>query len=398
MKKLLLLLLYTSFAQAQVDFTKIYHPIINEAELAIVDTNYHEALQFYNEAFANVNKPFAKDYYNAAICATLIGKMPIAFDFLEKIVEKGYPADSLRRDNFFKLVADTCKKWNDFEKHARLIKPNLNHELRDTLRNMQFSKYKPVYTPLTAELRKFYKENIKEKWVRTDSLLLLQNMPENLLSQRDSIAAINTSKEISLNKEIIKKTIQIIELYGFPDENMIGLNQYLPGSFNRWGYRKENNSYFLESTYITEILSFNYQDSIDIIPIVKQAIRQGKIPPNTIQKLINYSTNEPCTMGRVNIFQLRLENNLNCDNLTGKDKTEKWFWKKERSATLSEYEINERRQSLGLEKLEDAYRKAFFKANPTPFIIYGGSYQSELSYIASCDGIDKLIKDTIVIK
>ena len=91
MKNLLLILVFLfpyRVLFAQGDFTRIYHPIINSAELAIVDTNYYEALDYYKAAFDNVKKPFAKDYYNASICAAMVGKMSTMFDYLEKIVEK----------------------------------------------------------------------------------------------------------------------------------------------------------------------------------------------------------------------------------------------------------------------------------------------------------------------
>ena len=90
MKKLLLLIIFLFSLSGQVgfgqgDFTRIYHPIINSAELAIVDTNYYEALDYYKAAFDNVKKPFAKDYYNAAICAAMLGKTNTVFDYLEKM-------------------------------------------------------------------------------------------------------------------------------------------------------------------------------------------------------------------------------------------------------------------------------------------------------------------------
>ena len=144
---------------AQGDFTRIYHPIINEAELAIVDTNYYEALDSYKEAFANVKKPFAKDYYNAAICAAMIGKMPLVYDYLEKIVEKGYPSDSLRKDVFFHYVADTCKRWATFEKQMKLVKPTINWEVRDSLNRLYALSNREFYTPLTAELREYFAQN-----------------------------------------------------------------------------------------------------------------------------------------------------------------------------------------------------------------------------------------------
>jgi hypothetical protein len=404
MKKLLLLvLLYSSISYAQVDFTRVYHPIINEAELAIVDTNYHEALSFYNEAFTNVEKPFAKDYYNAAICATLVGKMPVAFDFLEKIVAKGYRVENFRKDSFFKIVADTSKQWKAFEAHAQLIKPHINSVLRDSVLKLYRTMTLPPTTPLTADLRSYIKEHGKtEKWMPVDSLLIIRSMPANLLSQIDSLRKINTAKSAIIYREGFLQIYKMLELNGFPDENVLGLNQPIQSKTEGYFHSSSSAAYLYESSIIGNILSMtSFQQSvekIDIVPLIKQAIREGRVHPSIIKSLIGYSTDEPCTMGRVLVVQLKLENNLNCPDSSWQQKSERFYWKKEKSSSLSDIEINERRQNLGLERLDDAYRKAFFKARPTSFLIYGGSYQSELAYIPSCELIDKMIKGAVVLK
>lgn len=402
-KLLLLLLLYSSISYAQIDFTRIYHPIINEAELAIVDTNYHEALSFYKEAFANVEKPFAKDYYNAAICATMVGKMPVVFDFLEKIVEKGYQVENFRKDNFFKNVADTCLQWKSFEKQARLIKPIYNKEIRDSLQKMYYSVLNPPAVPITPGLRAYLKEHAKDqKWMPVDSLLVIGDMPKVLVEQIDSLRKLNNAKSADVTRYTFLHLQKMLDVHGFIDENMLGLNQWIqPGPA---GIIRSNPypAFLYQSTIVGDILSFSsFQQSIekiDISPMIKQAIREGKVHPAIIKSLISYSTDEPCTMGRVLVVQLRLEDNLSCPDNNWQQKTERAYWKKEKSASLSEIEINERRQNLGLERLDDAYRKAFFKARPTHFLIYGGSYQSELAYIPNCDLIDKMTKGAVVLR
>jgi len=397
MKKLLLqLLLYSSVSWAQTDFTRVYHPIVNEAELAIVDTDYYEALQFYNEAFANVEKPFAKDYYNAAICATLIGKMPMAFDYLEKIVEKGYVVSQFRKDAFFKNVADTCKQWADFEKRALQIKPSFNTQLRDTLQKIHRQRFTYRYVPITADLRNFTKPRLKDaKWVPVDSLLYLPDMPKNLVAQQDSLHKINLTTDLTRAREVFQKILQLIEINGYPDENMLGLNA--PVSTANTNVFNTTGSYLLQNTLLLETFQEKVEQT-NILSMLKQAVRDGKAHPSMLKSLIDYSTEEPLTMGRVLIVQLRLENNLNCPNDNWEEKKDKFFWKKERSGTMSDTEINEKRLNIGMEKLEDAYKKAFFKANPTPFLISGGSYQAELAYIPNCELINKTINGAVVLR
>jgi hypothetical protein len=429
MKKLLLFLfLFTTFggkgAFAQDDFTRIYHPIINEAELAIVDTNYYEALDFYKEAFANVKKPFAKDYYNAAICAAMTGKLSLTFDYLEKIVEKGYPSDSLRKDVFFHYVADTCKRWGDFEKQMRLVKPNINWEIRDSLKVLYALAIKENYTPLTPELRKYYKEkyNVKADTVEgkpiifqirfpTDSLIFDSRMPKEIKKQQDSIQKINNNKYSTNIKTAFQKTVNLIEMNGFPDETMIGLTGF-DARFSRpyrnfVVYEQDFNLSMLDKNLIINILgSSPFTYGKEILPILIQAIRDGKLIPHQINR-INFSIFNTNTknfenklsyygMGKVQVLQLQLESNLVCENAKGIEN--KKFWKKEKIIDYSEAEINEKRQDIGIEKLADAYKKAFFKANPTPFIINGGSYQKELSYISSCEVLEKMIKESIIVR
>lgn len=404
MKKLFWLLWFSGFiSYAQTDFTRIYHPIINEAELAIVDTSYYEALEFYKEAFANVEKPFAKDYYNAAICATLIDKMPLAFDFLEKIVEKGYQVKNFRKDNFFKTVADTCKQWAAFEKRALLIKPHIDTELSDSLRKIYQHMHLPPFARITPQLRDYYKTHNKDtKWVPVDSLIFMKEMPKLLLAQVDSLRKVNDTKRAIATEEAFMKTYRILESVGFPDENLIGLNQETPKEFLVMGSYIHSKSFLLENTFIPSILSSALSTQkgpdIDIMPLIKQAIRDGRAHPAIISWLMNYSPDEPYTMGRVLVFQVRLENNTPCPNNKQTENPEQFFWRKEKPSILTEHEINEKRQSIGLEKLEDTYKKAFFKARPTPFLIYTGIYQAELSYVANCEMMEKMIAGAVLIR
>lgn len=405
---------------AQADFTRIYHPIINEAELAIVDTNYYEALDFYKEAFANVKHPFAKDYYNAAICASMVGKLPLTFDYLEKIVEKGYPSDSLRKDIFFHYVADTCKQWNDFEKQMRLVKPTINIELRDSLKKLYTLSVNEVYTPLSPELRKYYKEKYSPKIdtiagkpvvitrirMPYDSLIFDLNMSKELRIKYDSLKTINDKIYRKNNEVALNKTLTIIENEGFLDENIIGLSAYDTQFRNTYGVPVINNNWTFNNNITTNILVSGRFDE-NILKVLIQAIRSGKISPhkishnipqkfNAITKTFEYPLPLAYTLGNIKVLQLQLETNLICENI--KDTANKKFWKKEKLGDYSEAEINEKRQDIGLEKLADAYKKAFFKANLTPFIINGGNYQKELSYISSCEVLEKAIKESVILR
>lgn len=434
MKKLLLSFIFLfSFRVlfAQGDFTRIYHPIINSAELAIVDTNYYEALDYYKAAFDNVKKPFAKDYYNAAICAAMVGKMNTVFDYLEKIVEKGYPSDSLRKDAFFKYVADTCKVWKKFENQMRLVKPSINRELRDSIKAYHALITQEPYTPLTAELRTFYKEYTKKlqdsvmvkdrktgkKEVFTqvifpDSLTYFYGkMPEKLIKQLDSLRKINDLKTSNNMRLAVHKALNFIDIYGFPDESLIGLPEFNTKHSRvfRFNIYRQNDYPILDRNLAVSILGgslFTYGK--DLTPMLIQAIRDGKIPPHQINRVGNAAleTNNSnaektpnfYSMGNVKVLQYRLDENLNCENRLLQGKDDKKFWKKEQLSLYSEAEINEKRLDIGLETLADAYKKAFFKAHPRVFIINGGNYQTELSYVSSCEVLEKMLKENTFVR
>lgn len=426
MKKLIFILIISflwgveSFAQG--DFTRIYHPIINEAELSIVDTNYFEALDFYKEAFANVKKPFAKDYYNAAICASMAGKLSLTFDYLEKIVEKGYPSDSLRKDVFFHYVADTSKRWNDFEKQMRLVKPNVNKELRDSLNKLYALSMKRFHTPLSEDLRDYFRKNIKAKEIIInkkdtiiretnvgDSLYFFGNLPENLKIQQDSLRKINDKKYFDVLSLVSQSLTKLIDNYNFPDENIIGLSGFdykiISPKFRGFSIASQsfNDLMFNKSLTINLLNNQSFSNSKDFLSNIIQAIRDGNLAPQQIINIVFSSNTKSVetlpiayTMGKVQILQLQLESNLNCNKAEGIEN--KKYWKKEPFQDYSEAEINEKRQDIGLEKLADAYKKAFFKANPTPFIINGGNYQKELSYISSCEVLEKMLKESISLR
>jgi hypothetical protein len=134
----------------------------------------------------------------------------------------------------------------------------------------------------------------------------------------------------------------------------------------------------------------------EILPVLIEAIRDGKLIPHQINRINFENELNYYSMGQVQVIQLQLETNLVCNNIQGIEN--KKFWKKEKFTDYNEAEINEKRQNIGLEKLADAYKKAFFKANPTPFIINGGRYQKELSYISSCEVLEKMIKETVIVR
>lgn len=95
--KTLLLILLASFSVCG-QYIEKYYPLINQAELAIVDSNYRQAFTHYRTAFSNVERPRGTDYMNAAKCAFLIFDETSGKFYLRKLAGYGYDLGYLRSD------------------------------------------------------------------------------------------------------------------------------------------------------------------------------------------------------------------------------------------------------------------------------------------------------------
>lgn len=151
MKKITLLFLisFTSFGQ----YLKSYYPLINEAELAIVDSNYHKALTLYRTAFSAVEKPQSADYENAAKCAFLTFEEASGKYYLRKMANDGYSENYLKSDVQHLLFRDAFAD----AAFAKDMKSRYN----DFIINQQKA-YKKDST-ITDLLGKLWKRSILEK-------------------------------------------------------------------------------------------------------------------------------------------------------------------------------------------------------------------------------------------
>ncbi|RYE54502.1 MAG: hypothetical protein EOP48_12180 [Sphingobacteriales bacterium] len=96
---------------------RLYNQKINNAESAIIDEQYSVAIKYYREAFVVKEKPFAKDLYNASLCAIKVNNVPLAFKFCKLLAQKGVGS------GFFKAVPSYTKlpknsEWNSVLKQA----------------------------------------------------------------------------------------------------------------------------------------------------------------------------------------------------------------------------------------------------------------------------------------
>jgi hypothetical protein len=298
------------FAQQLMD--KEYYNYINSAELRIVDSDYWEALHFYDKAFQEKKIPFAKDRYNASVCAALLKMNLRCYSELRHVLDKGYAIANIKSKDVFYDFFKT-----DFGN--KLIKYN------------QTSKKTYIST---------YRETL-------DSLFnadqFFRNKEGKYVLYIDTIRKIDRSNVDLLNKLISK--------YGFPSEELIGVSD----------------SSFIPITY--RILIIHQQSGsqtrvFDYTDIIKNALEEGKIEAHLAAELISKSSGNDlygiyessglikCVLDSLNsVAGLSSNPNANYDGV-------KWGY-----LVLSperEAEINLNRSKLGLESISDSRAKSIF--------------------------------------
>ena len=109
------ILVYSFQVYSQDNDCAKYLTNINTAELAVCDSNYVLALEYYKTAFSFNKTPFSHDYYNALLCAVSVKKYDDAFSFMHKLANKGVQKKYFVENEHI-LVLQNQKQWNDFIK------------------------------------------------------------------------------------------------------------------------------------------------------------------------------------------------------------------------------------------------------------------------------------------
>jgi hypothetical protein len=102
-KIIFIFLTYTSYAQLQSNI-RSYYEHVNKAENLVVKNDLKKAVLSYNEAFRYKKYAFLKDIYNQALCYAILNKKHKCRKNLKKLLNYGYPLDSLLLSEKFKKV------------------------------------------------------------------------------------------------------------------------------------------------------------------------------------------------------------------------------------------------------------------------------------------------------
>ncbi len=137
------LLVSTNLHSQKVVSYSDYQNHINQAELKAVDADFEGALDQYKISFG-YKDAFAKDYYNAAVCASRLSNSKQASFYLQKVLEKGYDASFLRADTIFSEIFGGSDSSRVNKKPVKPFDTRLKH-LLDSLLNadQEFRKKNP---------------------------------------------------------------------------------------------------------------------------------------------------------------------------------------------------------------------------------------------------------------
>lgn len=293
---LLVLVQHMALAQETPDYTQVYHPVINEAELLVVDKAYGKALDAYQQAFEAVPSPFARDYYNAAICALQLGERKKTFNYLEKLVQKGVSLEYLERQPVLDSLRDT-RQWRKFAKKYPKRRDKYEQELNKELR----ANLDELYA------RDQYFRQAKGGWrVHGDTIRKIEEANTKLL-------------------------LGWIEEHGYPGEDLIGVADTLE---------------LLPRFTIVIVRQTQARKGHDFTEVLKQAVQQGRIAPQVAAYLLDQQAG-------TDKYGARVFAKINCSKCANDEKLSSLSnYMTTKISRKEEEQVDKRRKELGLEPLE----------------------------------------------
>lgn len=231
---LLLGLFQPSSAQVE-DFTLVYYPSINDAELAITQNQHGLALAHYERAFAAVKNGFARDYRNAILCANEVKNDAFVFIYLEKLVLKSLEKEYFQHEDFNPLK--TKYAW------ASLM------DRFDALHQ--------------ESLKKLNGEYLKELAAMGDRDQFFRAKEDSYEVYGDTIAKIDMENVLHFQ--------ELVNQFGFPSEDLIGAFIHEGNApFNIVLHHHAQNQSTKDRKYPT---------APSLAPLIQQAAKAGQCSP-----------------------------------------------------------------------------------------------------------------------
>lgn len=324
------------------DSLKEYYSLTNKAELAIVDSNYTEAIEFYSRAFSFKANAFKKDIYNQALCAVLIKDYRNAYYNFKDLINYGYILDSLT--NRKELIVFFHSKYG-----KKLIAHN--------------KKNKALYNvPLRETYDSLYKadQSFRKKTGGYDVY-------------GDTIQKIDIS-----NADKVQK---LIGQYGFPSQNLIGV-------YPDFSYRS------IFTLIIHNNAGNRLGQYLNYTAILYNAVYSGKLDSRVGSQLISGSTgNDYYGFEVTGLVKQGLDTTNNVMNKTSK-LTNWGFYKLSRH---QEQEYDKRRAEIGLCPIEENRNKTIYNLKDNVFHLTTVGNR-KINYWLYEKDYEKAVNNTIFIK
>lgn len=293
-----------------------YYAYTNKAELCITDSKYLEAIDLYQKAFKTKHNGFSKDHYNAALCAALTGKYYLANLYVKKILNRGYPIDSLSTSRSLKSFRQT-KYWKSIVREYPTIlkryRDSTNKILADSLDLLYYRDQ--LYRTKLGKY-KLYGDTIRKIDIENDRLLR-----------------------------------NIIATYGYPNEKIIGSEKSLSP-------RKDFDLIIWHQTS----LNFIY----DYSSLLIKEVNRGNIDPHRAAELIDNQRSDMSLYGTELFYRCTCDDGCSEDiNRIIKNKLYYFTISEKRLTTL-----NQNRKQIHLETIEEYRKKVLFNLRDRRFAFF----------------------------
>lgn len=180
-----------------------YFDLINQAELFICDGKFETAAHNYKLAFSEIEKPFGKDVYNAALACQFANNIVERNNHLQVIINNSDDLDFVKAK--FVVQYMTQEEWqNLLDKRQIEFDPKLRQEFKDILDLDQL--YRPMYDTHDDTINANRKINLKRILALTDSVGFPSHIElgytRNFRGQNHDIVLHHTAQRRSYDKSV----------------------------------------------------------------------------------------------------------------------------------------------------------------------------------------------------
>ncbi len=305
--------------------------------------DYDAALDAYQKAFSAVPHGFARDYYNAAVCAALSGAEKQGINLLEKLVAKGVSLEYLEAQEALTPLREH-KGWKKFVKKY----PKRRKAFREKI---------------DLDLR----ADLDELWARDQ---FFRQAKGGLRVHGDTIKKIEA--------ENVKKLLSWISQHGYPGEELIGVADTLE--------QLPRFSIVIQRQTVA-------RNGFDFTPVLTKAVRDGRLDPHAAAYLMDQQQGK-------NLYRSKVLARINC-NKPEDCKNDKELgdissrFLTQRISEEDEARANELRTALGLEPVADYRDKMRFALEDPRFRM--GYYWAVTHYQVPSKEAAKVLAETMAV-